>query len=444
MMHKQSGKLNVCMLAITRLAVIACISGCLSVKASSLESAIESALQKDPALRASELNHLGTKENIVVARSRLLPQISLQGSTSQLTQTTTQDLPTGGNTSRSFTGPSVNHQLVLRQALIKTKDLSSLRYAELQTEYMALKYKYEVDELKSRVVNAWIDVLGAQQIEQAYERPRLYMQSAAKQERLRFEQGEGTRDAALEAEAQYEYAKATHIQATETLKAKRSVFETLTSLSATDLVEKKLSLQIVSLLADTNKNTIWEGYLNRSLELQMLKVQELMQLERVTMSSADHKPTLDLLVAINLAQNDATSTQGYQYKNKQIGIQYVLPIYSGGGVSASERQASIAYEASINESKAFQLRLQNEFDNLWGTLIGTKEKQNASFRIYFSAKEQRDGAKRGVELGLKTVSEYAQYENALARKLAEVNSVTQDYFRLIFKINKSEFIKLIN
>ena len=214
-MPTQFGKSHFGTSAIKRLIEMVWILGCLSAQAITLEDAIESAIQKDPALRASKLNHLSTEENIVIARSRLLPQISLQGSSSQLTQTTTQDLPTGGSTSRSFTGPSMNHQLVLRQALIKPKDFSNLRYAELQTEYTELKYKNDLNEFKSRVVNAWIDLLGAQQIEQAYEKSLFIMQVAAKQERARFEQGEGTIDATLEAEAQFENTKATHLQAAE-------------------------------------------------------------------------------------------------------------------------------------------------------------------------------------------------------------------------------------
>lgn len=162
-MHTQFGKSNFVTSATKRLIEMVCILGCLSAQAITLEDAVESAIQKDPALRASKLNHLSTEENIVIARSRLLPQKSLQGSSSQLTQTTSQDLPTGGSTSRSFTGPSVNHQLVLRQALIKPKDFSNLRYAELQIEYTELKYKNDLNEFKSRVVNAWIDLLGAKE-----------------------------------------------------------------------------------------------------------------------------------------------------------------------------------------------------------------------------------------------------------------------------------------
>ena len=140
----------------------------LTSQALTLEEAIESAIKVDPSLRASKFNVMATEENIAIARSRLLPQVSIQGSSNQLTQTTTQELASGGSSSRSFTGPSVNHQFVIRQALLRPKELSALRYAELQTQYMELKYKSDVKDLRNRVITAWIELLGAQQIAQAY------------------------------------------------------------------------------------------------------------------------------------------------------------------------------------------------------------------------------------------------------------------------------------
>ena len=73
-----------------------------TAQALTLQDAIDAAMKIDPTTRASQLNQLATKENISIARSRLLPQISLQGTSSQLTQTTSQDNLSGGSTTRSF------------------------------------------------------------------------------------------------------------------------------------------------------------------------------------------------------------------------------------------------------------------------------------------------------------------------------------------------------
>ncbi len=412
----------------------------LNTQAVTLEDAIESAIKVDPSLRASKFNVMATEENIAIARSRLLPQVSIQGSSNQLTQTTTQELASGGSSSRSFTGPSVNHQFVIRQALLRPKELSALRYAELQTQYMELKFKSDVKDLRNRVINAWIDLLGAQQIAQAYEKPLPLMQAAAQQERLRYEQGDSTKDAAIEAKAQYENLKATYTQAFETLKVKQSAFENLTKIPATALVGKKLATESLPVFSEADKALLWSNFQDTSLELQMVKLQQQMQLERVKMAEADHKPTIDLLAAVNLAQNDATSTQGYQYRNKQIGVQYTVPLFGGGGLSASSRQASLGYEASLSEEDALFAKLTNEFDIAWGLFLSNTSRQIAMSISLSSGLEQVNASYRGLELGVKSVADTANAELAFARKMNDHILFKQEYIRSILKISSKASI----
>jgi protease secretion system outer membrane protein len=422
-----------------RLLTTTCLCISLSAQAVTLDEVIEIALKIDPTLRASKFNSQATEENIALARAKLLPQVSLQGTSSQLTQTTIQDLPTGGSSSRSFAGPSVNHQLVMRQAIFRPKDLSSLRYAELQTEYMQLKYKFDLAELKSRVSISWIELIGAQQIAFAYQKPLTSMKIAAMQERAKLEQGEGTKDVMMEADAQYENAKATYQQAIEALKAKQISFEKLTTISSDQLANKKYASMHVNDIPEAEKLIIWENLRNTSLELQMAKLQELMQLERVRIAEADHKPTLDLIASVNIAQNDATSTQGYQYKNSQLGIQYILPLYLGGGVNASIKQAYYLYESSKLESQIQYSRIENDFNSSWSQLLGVIKRKNAMIKSIISAEEQLNAANKGFDLGVKTVNDIAVSEMNLTRRKAEYIFLTQDYHKLKLKLKLMRF-----
>ena len=409
---------------------------CTYVQASKLEDALESALKIDPALRASRLNQQASDENIAIARARFLPQILLQGSSSQLTQTTTQDLQAGGSSSRSFTGPSVNHQFVIRQAIMRPKERSLISFAELQKEYMSLKYKYDVGELKAKVIYSWIDLIATRQIAQAFERPLRLMQAAAIQEHAKYEKGEGTKDAFLESDAQYENAKATHSQAVEAFKAKQKSFEMLTKIRASTLLDNETLLEPIKIFDDSEKAGIWANFRDSSLELQMSKLLELMQLERLISAEADHKPTLDLLAAVNLAQNDATSTQGYQYKNKQLGLQYTVPLFAGGGISAAARQANLLYQASVVDSEALSLRLESDFENTWGQVIGTGKRQKALLDLVKAAEVQVHATSRGYELGVKSIYEMSVVETLLARRVTDLILVTQDYSKNLVKLKK--------
>ena len=411
-----------------------------AAQALKLEDAIDSAIKFDPSLRASKFNLLATEENIAIARARLLPQISLQGSSNQLTQTTTQELSSGGSSSRSFTGPSVNHQFVIRQALLRPKELSALRYAELQTQYMKIKYKSDLRDLRSRVINAWIELLGAQEIVKAYEVPLTLMQVVAKQERAKYEQGDSTKDSAAEAEAQYENSMATYIQAVENFKVKEGIFENLTKIPATALAEKKLLIDLLPTFSEGEKTLLWESFQDSSLELQMSKLNELMQLERVKIAESDHKPTLDFIAAVNLAQNDATSTQGIHYRNKQIGFQYTVPLFSGGSLTAGTTQAKLGYEASLAEGEALLTRLKNDFDISWGLLISNAARQKAMVVSLSSGLEQVRSTNRAFVLGVKSVGDSANSELALARKMNDLIFATQEYLKSVLKVDVNKLL----
>ena len=229
----------------------------LPVIAITLEEAFKSAVKVDPALRASKFNQDASNENIAIARSRLLPQVSLQGSSNQLTQTTTQDVPGSASLSRSFTGPSVNHQFVIRQGLLRPKDISGLNFAELQAQYGEVKYQSDMSDLWTRVTYAWIDLVSSTQLVEAYERPLKPLLSATNQEKARLTQGDGTKDAAIEAEAQYQFAAATHQQALQNLRAKQRAFEVLTQADSKSLLGVRLNLNPTPRFGESDRDRLW-------------------------------------------------------------------------------------------------------------------------------------------------------------------------------------------
>jgi protease secretion system outer membrane protein len=411
----------------------------LPVLAITLEEAFNSAVKIDPALRASKFNQDASNENIAIARSRLLPQVSLQGSSNQLTQTTTQDVPGSASLSRSFTGPSVNHQFVIRQGLLRPKDVSGLNFAELQAQYGEVKYQSDMSDLWTRVTYAWIDLVSSTQLVEVYERPLKPLLSAANQEKARLTQGDGTKDAAIEAEAQYQFAAATHQQALQNLRAKQRAFEILTQADSKSLLGVRLNLNPTPTFGESDRDRLWTRAKEKSFDLQFSELQVLLQRERVRMSRADHMPTLDVLASWNLAKNDATSTQGYRYQNKQVGIQYMVPIYAGGSISAADRQAALALEASIADSEAVANRVEGDFRVVWSSWLGQVARVQAGFKLVESSKEQLKATELSYVHGVKTIMELANAELAMSRRLADQINAVVEYQKYTARLSRNEF-----
>jgi protease secretion system outer membrane protein len=408
----------------------------LNSEATTLDDAVQSAMKYDLALRSSKLNQLAAVENISVMRSRLLPQINLQGTSSQLSQTTIQELPNGGSSTRTFAGPAINHQLVLKQAIFKTKEISSITIAVLQADYAELKLKYETEDLKSRVISSWLDFLGAKQVVAAWTASLQLTESALKQEIAKYSKGESTKDFIAEVNGQAQNINGNYLQAVENLKSKRRTLENLTKISIELNTEEIMPLDLEEEFTENKKNLLLRKHILNSLEQKMSKVQLAIQLERVKLTGADHKPTLDLLATFNLARNDATSTQGYQYKNKQIGIQYVIPIFAGGGLEAADKQALLSYEASLLDNEIVTNRIINEFEINWSVLVGSSHRKKGLLELFKGTEEQLLATKRGYELGIKTISDLANIQQSHSRRLVELINATQEYYKIMYKIKK--------
>ncbi len=88
----------------------------------------------------------------------------------------------------------------------------------------------------------------------------------------------------------------------------------------------------------------------------------------VAKASAGHYPTLDLVAQISNGQSDSVTNPFAAYYNCSIGVQLSLPIYSGGYVTSTERQAA----AQLQNAQAvldgavldLSLRVEREYRNV--------------------------------------------------------------------------------
>lgn len=416
----------------------------LPASAITIQQAFEEAQKNDPALKSSKFSQNANEENIALAKSRLRPQISAHGSTNQTIQTTSQEIAGGGTLSRSFSGPAINHQIVVKQALVRPRELRAVKYAELQEQYGLMKYQLDLNELWVKVSAAYLDCVSANQILKEYEIVVPEMYAAARQEKIKYSQGESTIDAVIEAEALAENAESLLFQSKQAKHMKWKAFELLTTKPAYEIEQVRLSTEAASFFIKKARDEVWAKYKEASVELRLAKLTELMQEQKIALSQAEDLPTLDLLLAMNVAKNDATSTQGYQYKNKQIGIQYSIPLISGGGGTYSVRQARYIYEASLQDRIALEQKLEIDFDNSWHGLISSISKQQSARSLLKSSTMQLKAAKRSYELGVKNSADIANLMMIVAKRKIDLINTEIEIIKIHSKLSKSEYIERQN
>ena len=399
-----------------------------NASANTLVESVEAIVKVDPSLKSADKNFQATQENYGLAKSRLLPQVYLQGSRQQLTQTTTQDTLLGPQ-SKTFSGPSVSDQLVIRQGVIRPKDVMGLDLANAQTDHGLNKYKSELSDTYVRAVTAWLDALVAMKQVDFNKAMLSSVEEAANQEAKKFQRGDGTKDAMIEAKAQLDNAKAILSESLEDLASKQQTYWLLTRLPYENLKSKNFPELNLNNFAIQPRDDMWRRIQDTAPELIAAQALETLQNVRIKQARTDHLPTLDLVASLNKAQNDATSTQGYRYQNTQVGIQYNIPLYSGGGVNAAQRQALATYEAAVADKEALNQRMENEFNSAWASQQALIERVKASNSLKLSALEIKTATDRAIFYGLRTWAEKSNAEMNLARRSVDAINAQLNFYK---------------
>lgn len=406
----------------------ACLMGALNVSAQGLADAVAAAQTRDPALQSASLNREAARQNIRIAGSRLLPQLSYQQIQQNTNQTTTQDT-TLGPQSREFIGQSYNKQLTLRQGIIRARDVEGYRQGHMQSDYGEQKYISAQADLWSRVTGAWLDVLASRALFDAYSLAVKSSSESALQEDKRFRLGDGTKDTRAEAVAQLAQAKAMLLEADLNLKARERTYSLLTGLPPESLSNHRLPEESAVKWDEKKRDEFWSQVLASSPELRAAQFAQDVSLSRANQALYDHLPTLDLLASASSAQNDSTNTLGYRYTNRQVGLQLVVPLFSGGGMEASRRQAYASYEASVADRESLLMRFEMQFMGDWASQAGLLERTQAARSLVVAAREQRQAAELGLAKGLRSWTDLSNADMLLARRSSDLVSLQIALFK---------------
>lgn len=395
------------------------------VAAVDLGVAFRAAIAADPGLASATANRDAAQENIAIARAKLLPQISLQTTAQQTNQSTERS-----GIMQQFSGASNSAQLNLRQALFRRRDTAGLDIGKLQALLGDYRMVATQTDLWGRTAAAWVDVLASQSMREIYRRTVESLIVSAAQEKRRFELGDGTRDTMAEAAAQLALARAQFAENSLDLDARLRVFNLITRMSVKDFKGWQLpSIERLGVLPEAEE-ALLARILDTNAEVRAAQIGEQIGERRLAQASADHLPTLDLVGGFNRGQNDSTSTLGLRYNNSQVGVQLAVPIYSGGGISSSERQATAAVTAAKADRDALIQKLQTQYLTDWSAQSALKERVNAAEQLLGAALEQRRAAELGLQAGVRTWADVGAADLLRSRRESELINLTANFIKV--------------
>ncbi|WP_347929975.1 TolC family outer membrane protein [Pseudomonas helvetica] len=319
---------------------------CTNVYAMGPFEVYEQALRNDPIFLGAIKERDAGLENRTIGRAGLLPKLSYNYNKGRNNSKATSLDERRRNQTEDRNYNSYGSTFTLQQPLFDYEAYAAYRKGVAQSLFADENFRGKSQELLVRVLTYYTQALFAQdQIDIAQAKKKAFEQQFQQNEQM-FRQGEGTRTDILEAESRYELATAEEIEARDEQDASLRELGALIGTRDIDIKDlEPLSESFESFsLQPANFDSWHELALNNNPNLASQRQAVEVARFEVERNRAGHLPRVSAYATARKNESESGNTYNQRYDTNTIGIEISVPLYAGGGVSASTRQASRSME----------------------------------------------------------------------------------------------------
>ena len=364
----------------------------------SLEQAYQAALRNDPTYKAAFYAGEAGKENRILGRSNLLPNVS--GSYSANKNNT--DLLAN----KRLTHPRYNSRagsVQLRQAIFSLDALARYRQGVAQANASEANVEAAKQELLIRVVSAYIEaIFSNEQLALAQAQRDMFAEQKTVNERL-YKGGEGTVTDQLETQAKLDLAEARLLEAKDGQRVALTTLQGIVGEEVKSLDALRPDFKVRQI--DLRSFDEWrQTALATNPELRAAAFTVEAQRQEVNKAKAGHFPRLDFVATYSKNDSETINTLNQETTNRSIGVQLNVPLYSGGAVNASTRQARANEERAKADLQArrdkITVDLRKEYDAVISGVTKIRALEKAVDSANLLVKATGQSIKGGVRINL--------------------------------------------
>ena len=417
-------------------------------QADDLLTVYQQALLNDPVVLKAQAQFMIVKEDIEQARSVLLPQISASGSLStseRESQNYNSDFGSIGSaiTSNDDTtsyGANLNMQLYQHDSWLR---LGNAKKAAHQSD---LTYQLAKQDLITRVAKAYFDLLRTKDdlVFSTAEKDAIARQ--LEQTKQRFSVGLTAITDVYEAQAQFDNA------VTEEIKAVNAIFQAEEELRViTNTYPRNISVLNTERFSTStpipNSADEWQVTAEaKNLDLIAAKVGIDIAQENISIARAGHYPTLSL--SGNIGSSKASSSFSAEagnfdlpttpyYDNQSIGITLNVPIYSGGAIQSSVRQAQSRFVLASQDLSLTHRGVVRTTRNAYNTVIAAISAIKAFEQSVLSANKALEATEAGFEVGTRTIVDVLDSTRNLYNAKRNLSSTRYAYIQNVLLLKSA-------
>ena len=403
-----------------------------------LKQVYQAALEQDANIRASRAAADSGRERLPQARAGLLPQVSASAGRNNNNLDTTAPNILGNPTTTNDQYFSDNRTLQVRQPLINMQRWLQFQQAKSVVEEVEANLDRDLQNLVVRVAGAYFETLMAdEQLDLVLAQKKTYtaLVDAAQKG---FAAGSGTRTDIDDAKARLDMATAQELEARQNQDLTRRQLELLVNQPVKQIA--RLNVSALKLLPPEPANLDeWTRKAEQaSPEIKALQARLEAARREVGKAQAGHFPTLDAVAQWSNSGSENITRVNSRYENKTIGLQLNIPIYSGGYVNSTIRQA-VAEQTRTEESlealrRDLGVRVHKEYRGVSEGVMRVRALEQASRSADQMMKSTQMSQKAGSRTQLDVLNAQQQYTLAL-RDLAQA--------RLVYLLSKVRLSSLV-
>ena len=368
----------------------------------SLLQAYQKAQQFDATLRAAVADNKAQKEEINKSFAAFLPQV--RAGFYEGRGVTDSELPGAlGTVSRRHNSyDSRNYSLSLRQSIFNKANFAEYNQAKAGVAKSNAMLEGAQFNMAIRVTGAYLELLLSEENVRYSKSQKISAQSQLDQAKKRYKAGIGTITEVSEANANLETVIAQELEWINGVEYAKRALENITGIYA----EAALSLDSSKLpLAEPQPNNVesWISMaMDKNADIVAAQNEYLAVKQEVEKNNSGHFPTLDLVASRTHTQSDNNFTIGQQYDTDSIGLQLNVPLYTGGYVVSSVRQAVARVEQATEKLSEKQRAVSADLRKYYNEItngIARIEAQSQSVASYETALV---GTQKGYESGMRS------------------------------------------
>lgn len=321
------------------------IAAALPVRAQSLQELLQAAQGYDATFLSAVSQFEASRARAAQADAGLLPQVSLSGGVNL----TNSDSSLPG---QDRTTNAQNLTLGASQPLYRPANRLAVEQAQQSLVGAEAQLRSAEQELVVRTAQTYFDVLAAEDNLAFVKAQKTAVEQQLAAAKRNFEVGTSTITDTREAEARFDLVRAQEIAADNDLRVKKLALDQLVGRTGTQPWILRTGATLPLLQPDSVDAWVTRAHAEHPQIRQIQAAMEIAQLE-TRRAQAGRLPTVDATAQYQVARGYAASAATYaRTNNATIGVQFNLPLYTGGAVQNRIAEALALEEKSRTDLEA--------------------------------------------------------------------------------------------